>query len=96
MEMKKSTGFGRPLRFASVWAVGLELLLFMALAGVVRGEDYTCTTNGGMITITGYTGINSAVTIPDTINGYPVVEPSRCAADLAAGWRSFCVHRFGW
>ena len=26
----------------------------------------------------------------------PLVEPSRCAADLAAGWRSFCVHRFGW
>jgi hypothetical protein len=30
---------------------------------------YTCTTNNGTITITGYTGAGGAVAIPDTING---------------------------
>ena len=33
---------------------------------------FTYTTNSGAITITGYTGSGGAVTIPDTINGYPV------------------------
>lgn len=34
--------------------------------------QFTFTTNNGAITITGYTGSGGAVTIPDTINGYPV------------------------
>src|ERR1039458_2918354 len=33
---------------------------------------YTCTTNNGTITITGYTGAGGAVDIPSTINGLPV------------------------
>ena len=33
---------------------------------------FTFTTNTGTITITGYTGVNAAVTIPDKINGMPV------------------------
>jgi hypothetical protein len=35
---------------------------------------FTWTTNAGAITITGYTGAGGAVTIPDTINGYPVTS----------------------
>ena len=35
---------------------------------------YTCTTNNGTITITGYTGPGGAVTIPDTINDLPVTS----------------------
>jgi hypothetical protein len=35
---------------------------------------YTCTTNNGAITITGYTGSGGDVTIPDTINGLPVTS----------------------
>ncbi|MGD0261859.1 MAG: leucine-rich repeat domain-containing protein [Verrucomicrobiota bacterium] len=34
--------------------------------------DITWTTNSGAITITGYTGSGGNVTIPSTINGYPV------------------------
>ena len=34
--------------------------------------QFTFTTNNGAITITGYTGAGGDVTIPDTINGFPV------------------------
>ncbi len=37
---------------------------------------YTFLTNNGAITITGYSGPGGAVTIPSTINGYPVVAIS--------------------
>ena len=40
---------------------------------------YTCTTNNGTVTITGYTGCGGAVTIPSTINGLPVT----CIGDKA-------------
>lgn len=33
---------------------------------------FTCTTNGGAITIKSYIGIDGTVTIPDTLNGLPV------------------------
>ncbi len=36
--------------------------------------QFTYTTNNGAITITSYNGPGGAVTIPDTINGYPVVS----------------------
>ncbi len=36
--------------------------------------NFTFTTNNGEITITGYTGSGGAVTIPSTINGYPVTS----------------------
>ena len=37
-------------------------------------SQFTFTTNSGAIIITGYTGLGGAVTIPDTINGYPVTS----------------------
>jgi hypothetical protein len=33
---------------------------------------FTCTTNGGAITISKYIGIGGSVTVPDTLNGLPV------------------------
>jgi hypothetical protein len=51
----------------------LALLLLLTLPAVVRGQ-FSFTTNHGTITITGYTGTNAAVTIPDTINGLPVTS----------------------
>jgi len=49
----------------------LPILLLLALPVVVQAQ-FTFTTNNGAITITGYTGSNSVVVIPDTTNGYPV------------------------
>lgn len=50
----------------------LVLLLTMPAAG--QAQDYTYTTNGGAITITGYSGPGGTVTIPSTINGLPVTS----------------------
>jgi hypothetical protein len=36
--------------------------------------DFTYVTNNGAITITGYVGAGGNVTIPDTLNGYPVTS----------------------
>jgi len=43
-----------------------------AVAQQYEGFDYT--NNGSAITITGYTGTNEVVTIPDTIDGLPVAS----------------------
>jgi len=40
----------------------------------VQAQCFNYTTNNGTITITGYTCSDGAVTIPDTINGYPVTS----------------------
>ena len=45
--------------------------MLLALPAVVQAQ-FTFTTNNGAITITGYTGINSDVSIPSTTNGLPV------------------------
>ena len=48
----------------------LPLLFLLALPAVVKGQDYTYTTNAdNTITITGYTGPGGDVIIPETING---------------------------
>ena len=49
----------------------LALLAVAVLPAVVNAQ-FTCTTNNGGITITGYTGSGGAVTIPVTTNGLPV------------------------
>lgn len=46
----------------------LDQVQFQAATGL----PFTFTTNSAAITITGYTGTGGAVTIPDTINSYPV------------------------
>ncbi|HEY5296545.1 MAG TPA: leucine-rich repeat domain-containing protein [Verrucomicrobiae bacterium] len=50
------------------------LLCAAMLPVVVQAQDYTYTTNNGTITITEYVGSDSAVIIPDTINGLPVTS----------------------
>jgi hypothetical protein len=47
--------------------------VLLALPIAVQAQ-FTYTTNNGTITITGYTGTNGDVTIPDTINGLPVTS----------------------
>jgi hypothetical protein len=49
------------------------LLSVFALPGAVKAQ-FNYTTNRGTIIITKYTGSDSAVTIPSTINGLPVVS----------------------
>ena len=41
-------------------------------ANWVTFQDYSCLTNGGVITIAQYSGSGGAVTIPGTLNGLPV------------------------
>src|SRR6266699_1506799 len=48
-------------------------LALLALPAVVQAQ-FNYTTNNGAITITGYTGPGGVVTIPDSINGYPVTS----------------------
>lgn len=70
-----SGGFNDPDRHqtAARWArVIPALFLLVTLTATAQAEDYTYTTNSGAITITGYTGSDAAVVIPDTINGLPV------------------------
>jgi len=55
---------------------GARGLLLLALPVAVPAQDYTYITNNNAITITGYTGPNGAVSIPDTIDGLPVTSDS--------------------
>jgi hypothetical protein len=56
------------------WRHIIGLLLFLALPAVVRGQ-FTFTTNGNSITITGYTGPGGVVSIPGgTNNGYAIKD----------------------
>jgi hypothetical protein len=50
-------------------AFPLGLLIWAACSAQAQ---FTYTTNSGTISITGYTGVDGAVTIPGEINGYPV------------------------
>jgi len=49
------------------------LLLLLALPAVAQAQ-FAYTTNRGTITITGYTGLGGAVTVPSAINGLPVTS----------------------
>ncbi len=62
-------------RLSSSWILPLVLLTVPA---VVQAQ-FNYTTNSGAITITGYTGSDSVVTIPSTINGLAVI----CVGDGA-------------
>ena len=60
----------------------LGILLFAASAAQAQ---YNYTTNGGGITITGYTGPGGVVTIPGTITGLPVTSIGNNAFDEFIG-----------
>lgn len=51
----------------------LLLLLLWGLPAAVQAQ-LTFPTNNGSITITGYTGTNGMVVIPDTMSDYPVAS----------------------
>jgi hypothetical protein len=56
--------------------IALSVLLLLS-ALVLKADqygDFTYTSDGTDVTITGYTGTNLAVTIPDNINGQPVTS----------------------
>ena len=52
--------------------ITIAVLLLLSLPVAAPADDFTYTTNNGKITITGYTGFDSDVTIPGTMNGLPV------------------------
>lgn len=56
----------------------VHLAVFLSLSFSVRGQ-FSFTTNNGAITITGYNGLGGAVSIPPTINGYPVTSIAQMA-----------------
>jgi hypothetical protein len=47
------------------------LILFLAMPSAVRSQ-FSFITNNGTITITGYTGSNSLIVVPNMTNGLPV------------------------
>ena len=49
------------------------LLSTLLAASAQQSGDFTYTSDGSAISITGYTGPGGAVTIQETINGVPVV-----------------------
>src|ERR1035438_9467654 len=49
-------------------------LMFATMLPAFAQAQFTFFTNNGAITITGYSGSNGIVVIPDTTNGYPVVN----------------------
>ena len=51
----------------------VPLLLLLALPTAVQAQ-FTLTTNGGALTITGYTGSGGTVVIPSATNGLPVTQ----------------------
>jgi hypothetical protein len=54
------------------WIKIAGLLSVLVFPVATNAADYTYTTNNSTITITRYTGTNTAVTITNTIEGLPV------------------------
>ncbi len=77
-------------RQRSPTAVLPAALLLLALLGTVQAQ-FTYTTNGGTITITGYTGPGGAVDIPGTINGRFVTALSASAFEYETGLSSVTI-----
>jgi hypothetical protein len=61
-------------RLRTACAARLLSLLLLTVPAVGQAQDYTYTINNGAITITGYYGYDSAVTIPSMIDGLPVTS----------------------
>ena len=65
--LRRRISFHRPVR-------KLSLLLLLVMLSDVAQAQFTYVTNNGAITITGYTGTDTEVTIPGFTNGYPVTS----------------------
>src|SRR2546426_6019712 len=61
---------GRLMKLEMIWLIGF---LFLTAPDAAQAQ-FRYRTNNNSITITGYTGTNGVVTVPDTINGLPVVS----------------------
>src|SRR5437870_734333 len=57
----------------TIAVLGIFLGIIVGLPATVRAQ-YDYTTNNGTITITAYTGSDPVVTIPSSIDGWPVTE----------------------
>lgn len=69
----------------TAWTARLLLgLLLLTLPAAVQAQ-FTYTTSNGTITITGYTGPDGDVVIPDTINGRPVTRIGESAFVFKTG-----------
>jgi hypothetical protein len=76
----RSRSFGGRARLVWRGCAGRFLLLLLLMLPAVVRAQFTCETNNGAITITGYAGPGGAVTIPSVINNLPVIS---------IGWRAF-------
>jgi len=66
------------------------LILTLLLPAVVQAQ-FTCTTNNGTLTITGYSGPGGEVTIPDAIAGLPVTGIGAFALYRVPGLTSVAI-----
>jgi hypothetical protein len=66
------------------------LALLLTLPAPAHAQ-FTCTTNSGTITITGYMGPGGAVVIPSTTNGLPVTSIGDYAFNLLASLTSITI-----
>jgi hypothetical protein len=63
------------MQMKNIWKTGAwEILAGLFIAATTAQAQFTYTTNGGTIKITGYTGPGGDVTIPDTITELPVAS----------------------
>jgi len=75
----------------AAWTARLLLgLLLFTLPAAVQAQ-FTYTTSNGTITITGYTGPDGDVVIPDTINGRPVTRIGESAFVFKTGLTSVTI-----
>ena len=77
----------------------LPLLVLLTLPATVQAQ-FTFTTNNGALTVTGYTGTNAEMVIPETTNGLPVtnIEASafRSKTNIARVMIPNSVSNIGW
>ena len=64
------------MRIACATRLLLPLLLLLTLPAAVQAQFFYFMTDNGAITIIGYWGTDAVLTIPSTINGYPVTSIS--------------------
>jgi hypothetical protein len=73
MENVSARNFTTTIRIGLFHRFAFTLLLLLAWPAVLQAQ-FNYTTNDGAITITGYAGTNTEVTIPNAINGLPVIS----------------------
>jgi hypothetical protein len=81
----------QPADIGTGCATGLLWLLLVVLPAVAQAQDYIYTTNNGTMTITGYTGPDGVVEIPNTINGQPVTSIGEWALAGVASLTSIAI-----